>query len=302
MGSKTIAAPRHAVETTFAAATGQAGRTLVQSSRERRYETGPPGAVHETFGMTARDRLTVEQDFHDYQCGRRAVSFPVDEALRFTDDAYLDHESWIRPAMARLCPLDGRRVLDFGCGHGMAAVVMARAGARVTAFDLSPGYADEARHRARANGVPIHLAAADGERLPFADGVFDRIWGNAVLHHLDLRKAARELRRVLAPDGLAVFCEPWGENPLLAAARRYLPYPGKGHTPDERPLRSRHLPILREAFPRMEMEGHQLLSMARRVLRPGKLTAGLEWCDNRLLRFVPVLGRFCRYIVLALPQ
>ena len=100
--------------------------------------------------MTARDRLAVEQDFHDFQCGQRAAAFPFDDALRFTDDSYLDHESWIRPAMARLGPLDGRRVLDYGCGHGMAAVVMARAGARVTAFDLSSGYADEARHRARA--------------------------------------------------------------------------------------------------------------------------------------------------------
>ena len=220
----------------------------------------------------------------------------------FPDDAYLDHESWIRPAMARLGPLDDRQRLGLrlrprhgGGGHGPRR-------ARVTAFDLSPGYADEARHRARANGVSIYLAAADGERLPFADGGFDRIWGNAVLHHLDLHKAARELRRILAPGGLAVFCEPWGENPLLAAARRYLPYPGKGHTPDERPLRRRHLPILREVFPRMEVESHQLLSMARRVLRPGKLTAGLEWCDARLLRIAPVLGRFCRYIVLSLPQ
>jgi SAM-dependent methyltransferase len=181
-------------------------------------------------------------------------------------------------------------------------VVMARRGGRVTAFDLSPGYADEARHRARANGTPVHLASANGERLPFADGSFDRVWGNAVLHHLDLRKAVRELRRVLAPGGVAVFCEPWGENPLLTWARRHLPYAGKGHTPDERPLRLRHLPFLREVFPRLEVEGHQFLSMAGRVLRPGKVTAGLAWCDARLLRFAPPLRRFCRYIVLTLPR
>ena len=71
---------------------------------------------------------------------------------------------------------------------------------------------------------------------------------------------------------------------MLAAARRYLPYPNKGHTPDEAPLRLRHLPILREVFPRLEVESFQLLSMARRVLRRGKITAGLEWCDARLLR------------------
>ena len=226
--------------------------------------------------MTASDRLAVEQDFHDYQCGRRAVSFPSDEALRFTDDAYLDHESWIRPALTRLGPLEGRRVLDYGCGHGMAAVVMARAGPRVTAFDLSPGYADEARHRARANGVRLQLAAADGERLPFADGAFDRIWGNAVLHHLDLRKAARELRRVLAPDGLAVFCEPWGENPLLEPRRGGIALSRQSPHARRKAVASAPSADFAQVFPRLEVEGHQLLSMARRVLRPGKVTAGLN--------------------------
>src|SRR5437867_2298100 len=97
--------------------------------------------------------------FHDLQAQERATRFrrqPDD--LRFDDAAYLDHESWIRPAFAQLGSLDGLRVLDFGCGHGMAAVVLARAGARVTAFDLSHGYLEEAGRRACANGVQVDLA------------------------------------------------------------------------------------------------------------------------------------------------
>src|SRR5207302_1903430 len=83
-------------------------------------------------------------------------------------------------------------------------------------------YVAEARRRARANGAAVKIVTADAERLPFADASFDRVWGNAVLHHLDLGRAAPELRRVLAPGGVAVFCEPWGENPLLTWARRRL--------------------------------------------------------------------------------
>src|SRR5919199_1431749 len=86
------------------------------------------------------------------------------ERLRFDDDAYLDHETWIRPALARLGDVRGLRVLDYGCGHGMAAVVLARRGARVTAFDLSPGYLAEARRRARANGVTVDFVQGDAER------------------------------------------------------------------------------------------------------------------------------------------
>src|SRR5262245_8040667 len=153
------------------------------------------------------DRLDSERAFHDRQALDRSASFrAAPDRLQFSDDSYLDHETWVRPAFAALGDVTGLRVLDYGCGHGMAAVVLARRGARVMAFDLSPGYLAEARNRARANGVCVDYVCADGERLPFADGSFDRVWGNAVLHHLDMDRAARELRRVLRPGGSAVFC------------------------------------------------------------------------------------------------
>ncbi len=252
--------------------------------------------------MTATDRLGEEIAFHDRQARDRAGHLRLAGSLCFTDDDYLDHETWIRSAFERLGPLTGLRVLDFGCGHGMAGVVMARRGAQVTAFDLSAGYLVEASRRALANGVSIDLVQADGERLPFADSCFDRVWGNAILHHLDQRRAARELYRVLRPGGVAVFCEPWGENPLLDWARRRLPYPGKQRTRDERPLRAADLVLLRDVFPDMEVQGHQLLSMARRVVGEGRLSRGLLWCDQRLLRRMPALGRFCRYVVLTLTR
>jgi SAM-dependent methyltransferase len=250
--------------------------------------------------MTATDRLDEEILFHDRQAQQRSAALRLREDLQFTDDAWLDHETWIRPALDSLGPLAGLRVLDFGCGHGMAAVVMARRGARVVAFDLSAGYLGEAARRALANGVTLDLVQADGERLPFADDSFDRIWGNAVLHHLDLGRAAREVRRVLRPGGMAVFCEPWGENPLLDWARRRLPYPGKERTRDERPLRQADLSPLRAVFPDMPVKGFQLLSMARRVLGGGALSRSLAWCDDRLLDRLPALGRFCRYVILTL--
>lgn len=252
--------------------------------------------------MTAKDRLRSEQCFHDRQANVRAPSFAGAGELRFEDNWYLDHETWIRPALAQLGDVAGLPVLDYGCGHGMAAVVLARRGARVTAFDLSPGYLGEAQRRAAANDVHIEFVQADAEHLPFADGRFARVWGNAILHHLDPRRAASELYRVLQPGGIAVFCEPWGMNPLLAWARRRLPYPGKERTPDEQPLLPCHVRVLREMFPSLQIEGHQLLSMVRRVLRPGRIVSGLEWCDARLLRGAPSLGLFCRYVVLALQR
>jgi SAM-dependent methyltransferase len=245
--------------------------------------------------------MTSEQLFHDEQADLRAAEFAYRrEELRFDDIAYLNHETWIRPALAQLGDLRNLDVLDYGCGHGMAAVVMARNGGHVTAFDLSPRYLTEVTRRALANDVHVSCVQADGHRLPFADGSFDRIWGNAVLHHLDLRTAAREVRRVLRPGGIAVFCEPWGENPLLSWARRRLPYPRKQRTPDERPLDAPDVAVLRRTFPTLEIRGFQLLSMARRLLGKSSVLAGLERCDELLLSRLPALQKLCRYVVLTL--
>jgi SAM-dependent methyltransferase len=251
--------------------------------------------------MTSQDRLEAEREFHDKQAAERGESFRTGRAdLAFADAAFLDHETWVRPAMAKLGDLRGKFALDYGCGHGMAAVVMARAGAAVTAFDLSPGYVAEARRRAAVNSVRIECVVADGERLPFPDATFDAVWGNAVLHHLDLTRAGRELHRVMKPGAIAVFCEPWGGNPLLALARRWLPYPGKDRTPDEVPLTQRDLAPLRVIFPAMEVEGFQLLGMIRRVWRVPRLFRVFDAIDARLLRWLPPLRNWCRYGVITL--
>src|SRR5215813_11316891 len=110
-----------------------------------------------------QDRLADERAFHDHQARARAACYPHAGVLRFADDDFLDHETWVRPAFARLGDLAGLDALDYGCGHGMAAVVMARRGARVTAFDLSAGYVAEARTRAAVNGVRIDFLQADAE-------------------------------------------------------------------------------------------------------------------------------------------
>ncbi len=154
--------------------------------------------------MQATERQRSERSFHDWQARQRAVTFQRrPQELPFDDDSYLDHETWIRPALEKLGDLRHLNVLDFGCGHGMAGVVLARRGARLTAFDLSLGYLDEARRRAQANGVAIHFVQANGQRLPFADGSFDAITFTYVLRYVsDPAATIAELARALRPAGV----------------------------------------------------------------------------------------------------
>lgn len=253
--------------------------------------------------MQSIERLQREQAFHDEQAKERARHYEQHpEELLFRDEDYLGHESWIAPAVAFLGDVHGLDVLDCGCGHGMASVVLARRGAKVVSCDLSLGYLNEARQRAKANQVSIQWVKADGQRLPFADGSFDRIWGNAILHHLDMKQAAAEIHRLLKPGGRAVFCEPWGENPVLNLARRRLPYPGKGRTPDEMPLKSSDVDVLRSVFPHLTLHGFQLLSMAQRFLGKGRWGRRLHEWDRRLLGCFPSLQRWCRYVVLTMDK
>jgi len=60
--------------------------------------------------------------------------------------------------------------------------------------------------------------AADAARLPFRDGVFQRVECDAVLEHVpDAERVMREIERVLAPGGFAhivtPFCHPFHEYP-----------------------------------------------------------------------------------------
>lgn len=247
------------------------------------------------------DRLRHEQEFHDQQAAERREGWAANPALlRFDDAEYLDHEPWVRPAMAKLGPLAGKRILDFGCGHGMASTCLARAGAEVLAFDLSSNYVQEAVARAQANGVSIQGFVADGAKLPIASQSLDGIWGVAILHHLDMQQAALEIRRVLRPGGVAVFCEPWGGNPILEWARRTLPYVGKERTVDEKPLLPQELELLRQGFPTMEVEHVQLLGMIRRAWRQMPGLNLLDRFDAALLRHHRVLRIGCRYVVITL--
>ncbi|WP_337692465.1 class I SAM-dependent methyltransferase [Ornithinimicrobium pratense] len=103
--------------------------------------------------------------------------------------------------------MDGRRVLDAGCGSGPLAAALRERGALVSAFDLSPGMVTLARERL---GDDVDVQVADlGERLPYDDDSFDVIVCSLALHYLeDWAAPLAELRRVLRPGGRLIISVP----------------------------------------------------------------------------------------------
>jgi SAM-dependent methyltransferase len=95
--------------------------------------------------------------------------------------------------------LQGKLVLDVGCGMGRFAEVATRWGARVVGIDLSAAAEVAARNLADREFVALQ---ADVFALPFALESFDYIYSMGVLHHTpDCEKAFKTLPQYLAPGG-----------------------------------------------------------------------------------------------------
>ncbi|MBX7111559.1 MAG: class I SAM-dependent methyltransferase [Dehalococcoidia bacterium] len=104
----------------------------------------------------------------------------------------------------RYVSLEGRRVLDLGCGLGEYVRAFERHGAEAFGCDIEQPRLVQARDR----GTPNLLVAA-GERLPFRDGSLDVVVLNEVIEHVqDDTSTMCEVARVLAPGGVAVIYAP----------------------------------------------------------------------------------------------
>lgn len=139
-----------------------------------------------TFSETSIDR--VRDYWNSRPCNLRHSPAPVGsreyfdqvEARKYLVEPHI-------PGFAEFQRWAGKRVLEIGCGIGTDTMNFARAGARVTAVDLSSRSLELARQRAAIFGVQdrIQFVEADAERLSaFVEPAeYDLVYSFGVIHH-----------------------------------------------------------------------------------------------------------------------
>ncbi len=103
--------------------------------------------------------------------------------------------------------VQGKRVLELGCGSGQAAIVLARQGAHAIALDASARQLAAARRAAEAHEVRVEWHHGDLADLAFlrADSIDLALSVHALAEVEDFDRVLRQVQRVLRPGGAFVF-------------------------------------------------------------------------------------------------
>jgi 2-polyprenyl-3-methyl-5-hydroxy-6-metoxy-1,4-benzoquinol methylase len=194
-------------------------------------------------------RIQKESTFYDeFAAGVTLDDEMVRERLRCDSPAptYGNRLPRLKSSLRHsLGDVKGSRVLVYGCGTDSAALWFAKEGALVDAIDISQKCIEFQRVLSAKSGLTVNARIMDAHNLDFPSDTYDIVYGNAILHHLSVEKAATECSRVLKPGGKAVFRDVMKGNVFLQLFRRATPF---WRTPDERPLTREDFTCFHKSF------------------------------------------------------
>jgi SAM-dependent methyltransferase len=207
---------------------------------------------------------------------------------------------WRERAARLMGELDGRRLLDYGCGQGEEAIYFAKLGARVTAIDVSPVGVELTGRRAAHNAVADRVDARVMNAVPteFPAESFDVVHGHGILHHVGIGQGLAEVHRLLKPGGLGIFLEPLGSSRVVEACKRFLHKPlGRRLnlipvTSGEENLKLRDVRDACRVFAAADIYPYRLTYRLRKLFIPARLHDASLILDYWVLRACPPLSHF----------
>jgi SAM-dependent methyltransferase len=205
--------------------------------------------------------------------------------------------------------LEKKKVIYYGSGVNLRpAVEFVNQGATVYMTDISPKSTEFLNTKMKNLGMQerVFPMVMDCENLKFYEDEFDAVYGRAILHHLSLSKGLQEIWRVLKQNGIAVFIEPLGMNPLINLCRIMTL---DRRTPYGKPLDRKDFKIISDArFSNFRHFEFTLLCnlgiFLNSVLKISKVSdlsyKRLKRIDDLVLTKFPFLRRFCWNTVLVM--
>jgi len=112
-------------------------------------------------------------------------------------------------------PKENEKILEFGFGTGQNIIILKQRfpESDVQGVDIDPKIKSIAEYKLNKTGIEAPLFLYDGNKLPFEDNSFDKVYSSLVFHQLDMitkLKCLLEINRILKPNGELVIGD-WGK-------------------------------------------------------------------------------------------
>lgn len=243
------------------------------------------------------ERIEREKEYHN-------IAFS--EGIRKSADKYYTiHKISFQELSKKLALYgNGKNVLEYGCGPGSHSFILAKYAKSVVSIDISDFAINNANLLAKEKNISnLKFLEMNAEQLSFEADSFDMIYGNAIIHHLDLEKSLSEIKRVLKPEGRAFFYEPMGHNFLINLYRRLTP---RMRTIDEHPLISKDIKFIQKYFDKVEVNYYHLTTLLAVPFRNMKSYESIlrffYKTDTFLFKIFPFLKKYAWYCVIEITK
>lgn len=202
----------------------------------------------------------------------------------------------------RIGNVDGKNVLDMGCGNGQLSVYLAKLGANVTAIDSSQVAVENTKKIAKVNQVELSLEPYRLNALELSNFAkqFDLVVGMAILHHIEPFEVFSEiLYNILTKGGRGIFLENNSRNPVLMFCRSSLV--GRFGIPkygddEEHPFEPSEIEILRQRFHRVHVyypDFRFFIMMGIYLFRRNRLLCKLlKRMDECVYSYLPIFHKY----------
>ena len=148
---------------------------------------------------------------------------------------YNSDSPWHQMSKQHLGNIQGRKVLEIGCGRGGFSQYLLECGADLVAADFSDS-AVTITNQLLSNKPNFEAVVADIQNMPFPDNTFDVVISLETLEHVpDPDKGLTELLRVTKPGGRTIVSTP-NYFGLLGLYRTYREFTGKGFSEVGQPI------------------------------------------------------------------